>query len=117
MKLSEFVKMLNESKTPLRDDYDLYVVLDSYGNIGGTRASKVSSINFGFDWDHGKLLISTEDTLTAMTPEQLEEVHQSAKKGQSWHAYQSYKKQDEEIKRLRTENEQLKNKIKEIENK
>lgn len=108
MKLSDLIKIVTEQKIDSREDYEVKIVLDSYGHIGGTKTEDVKYVSFGFDWDNGKFLITPEQTLTSLTKEQLAEIHQSMKKGSSWHAYQSYKKQQSEIDRLTKENEALK---------
>lgn len=107
MKLSDLINIANNHRANDRDDYDVKIVLDSYGHIGGTKTEDVKYVSFGFDWDNGKFLITPENTLTSLTKEQLEEIHQSMKKGNSWHAYQNYKAQKTEIDKLKKENDEL----------
>ncbi len=78
------------------------------GSLGGTPCVKVTGMHAGIDWDRAKLLISTEQPLTVLTPEDVEAIRQSAAKGQSWHAYQAYKAQNERIKALEAEVASLK---------
>lgn len=44
---------------------DIQVVIASHkiGMLGGTPSTSVKSINLGFDWDKGKLIISPENIL------------------------------------------------------
>lgn len=107
MKLSDLIKIATEHKIGNKEDYEVKIVLDSYGHIGGTKTEDVQYVSFGFDWDNGNFLITPENTLTSLTKEQLKEIHQSIKKGSSWHAYQSYKAQKTEIDRLKKENDEL----------
>lgn len=70
----------------------LVIVIKRPGSIGGTPCVEVESVHAGFDWDNGKLMIYPAQPLTALTPEQLEEIHESVRLGQSWHANQAHMK-------------------------
>ncbi|MDT3718484.1 hypothetical protein [Pseudomonas oryzihabitans] len=102
-------------------DHEVRIVVHAPGSIGGTPSVPLSNrgIQVGFDWDHGKLLLYPEVPLTRLTPEDVAAIHESVKKGQSWHAYQAHKKTKEkhseqlqqckeEIARLKGENAELK---------
>lgn len=82
---------------------ELRIVVQSQGSVGGTPSVAVSNVQAGFDWDSGKLLIYPEQVLTALTPEDIAAIRESVSRGQSWHAYQQYKKQAERIKALEQE--------------
>lgn len=101
-------------------DHEVRIVVHAPGSLGGTPSVGLSGrgIQVGFDWDHGKLLLNPEVPLTRLTPEDVAAIHESVKKGQSWHAYQAHKKTKEkhseqlqqckeEIARLKAENAEL----------
>lgn len=73
------------------DQIKVVVTVLRPGSLGGTPCTAVERVDFGFDWDHNKLMFKTEQPVTALTPEQVAEIHESAKKGQSWHAYEAHK--------------------------
>ncbi len=101
-------------------DHEVRIVVHAPGSLGGTPSVGLSGrgIQVGFDWDHGKLLLNPEVPLTRLTPEDVAAIHESVKKGQSWHAYQAHKQArekhseqlqqcKEEIARLKAENAEL----------
>lgn len=88
--------------------HTLHVKIFSPGSVGGSPCVAVTGIHAGFDWNAGKLLIETSQPLTALTPEDVAAIHKSAKEGQSWHAYQTFKKQADAIKDRDTEISELK---------
>lgn len=63
------------------------------GSMGGTPCVSVASLNVGFDWDNGKLILVPEHPLTQLTAEDVAAIRESVSKGQSWHAHQFYKNQ------------------------
>lgn len=79
------------------------IVIQSQGSVGGTPTVAVRDALAGFDWDSGKFLIYPEQPLIPLTPEDIAAIHDSLRKGGSWHAYQSYKKQADRIKELEAE--------------
>lgn len=101
-------------------DHEVRIVVHAPGSLGGTPSVGLSGrgVQVGFDWDHGKLLLNPEVPLTRLTPEDVAAIHESVKKGQSWHAYQAHKQAKEkhseqlqqckeEIARLKAENAEL----------
>lgn len=88
-------------------DWKLFVKVFNPGTVGGTPCVAVTQLNFGIDWDNGKVILETEVPLTKLSGEDVADIHKSAKDGQSWHAFQSYKKQAARIKELETELNQL----------
>lgn len=78
------------------------------GSVGGTACVPVTSILAGIDWDNGKVLIATEQPVTLLAPEDVAAIHESVKKGHSWHAFKAYEKQATRIKELEAELVQLK---------
>lgn len=76
----------------------LAIVVTSQGSLGGTPCVEVQSIHAGIDWDNGKLMIHPAQPLTALTAEDVADIRKSVAGGQSWHAYQAYKKHQEQLK-------------------
>ncbi|WP_296277315.1 hypothetical protein [Pseudomonas sp. UBA7530] len=70
------------------------------GSIGGTPVSRIVSMQAGFDWDSRLMLLTPEHPLTTLSSDDVAAIRTSASKGQSWHAYQAYKKNAEKIKKL-----------------
>ncbi|EOW6574234.1 hypothetical protein ACOYR7_004364, partial [Escherichia coli] len=52
--------------------------------------------------------------LTTLTPEQVADITDSVRKGQSWHAYQEYKKHKEQLEKLSMELEAAKQREKDL---
>lgn len=78
----------------------LVIPIYAPGSIGGSPCVEVTSFSVGFDWDTHKLFVHTEEKLTTLTPEEVAAIMTSVREGQSWHAYQEYKKQAKRIKEL-----------------
>lgn len=83
----------------------LVIVIQRPGSLGGTPCVELESVHEGFDWDNGKLMFYPAQPLTALTPEQLEEIRESVKNGQSWHANEAYRKVREKCDALRVDAE------------
>ncbi len=96
-KFSELVNRILSNNHSHRRDMDVTIVVHSPGSIGSTPSVAVQSIHAGFDWDSGKVLIFPAQPLTTLTPEQITDITDSVRKGQSWHAYQEYKKHKEQL--------------------
>jgi len=99
MKLSEALPRL-ERIGAHGGDPDLVVTVQSEGGLGGTAAVAVTGIHAGFDWDSGKVLISTERALTGLSDADVEAIRASVRRGGSWHAYQAHKRLRERIAEL-----------------
>ena len=84
-------------------DFEVHVVVQSQGHVGGTPCVAVRNAQAGIDWDNGKFLIYPQQALSTLTPDDVAAIHDSVRKGGSWHAYQQYKKQHERIKQLEAE--------------
>lgn len=74
------------------------VVTESSYTIGGRKTVAIKDVQAGFDWEHGKILLMPQDTLTALSVEDVSAIVESKKNGQSWHSYQQHKKH-EDVKR------------------
>jgi len=117
MQIEETIEQL--SGVILREpnrEWKLVVKVFNPGTMGGTPCVAVKGLNVGFDWDNGKVMIETDLPLTTLTSEDVAVIHKSAKEGQSWHAFQSYKKQAERIKSLEAELAYLKIELNGIKN-
>lgn len=91
-KFSELVARLWSNPLTQRRDPDITILVHSPGSIGPSPSVEVEAIHAGFDWDAGQVMIYPVQPLTALTPEQVAEISESVRKGQSWHAYEAYKK-------------------------
>ncbi|HFM1588279.1 TPA: ead/Ea22-like family protein [Escherichia coli] len=114
-KFSELVNRILSNNHSHRRDMDVTIVVHSPGSIGSTPSVEVQSIHAGFDWDSGKVLIFLAQPLTTLTPEQITDITDSVRKGQSWHAYQEYKKHKEQLEKLSIELDAAKQRIAELE--
>ena len=76
----------------------LVVEVFSPGSIGGTPCVVVEHLQAGFDWDSGKVLLRTQQPVTALTPEQVADIQASARLGQSWHANEAVRKRTQQMK-------------------
>ncbi|MFR0378342.1 hypothetical protein ACKEM4_04555 [Escherichia coli] len=114
-KFSELVNRILSNNHSHRRDMDVTIVVHSPGSIGSTPSVEVQSIHAGFDWDSGKVLIFPSQPLTTLTPEQITDITDSVRKGQSWHAYQEYKKHQEQLEKLSIELDAAKKRIAELE--
>lgn len=113
-KFSELVNRILSNNHSHRRDMDVTIVVHSPGSIGSTPSVEVQSIHVGFDWDSGKVLIFPSQPLTTLTPEQITDITDSVRKGQSWHAYQEYKKHQEQLEKLSIELDAAKQRIAEL---
>ncbi|EPT8703111.1 DUF551 domain-containing protein [Escherichia coli] len=114
-KFSELVNRILSNKHSQRCDMNVTIVVHSPGSIGSTPSVDVQSIQAGFDWDSGQVMIFPAQQLTTLTPEQVADITESVRKGQSWHAYQEYKNHKEQLEKLSIELESAKNHIAELE--
>ena len=86
-----------------RDQTTLQVEVFQPGAIGGTPRVQIIGMQAGFDWDHGAILLRPEKHLTILSTEEVRAITDSARKGQSWHAYQAQKRLHERIRSLEAE--------------
>ena len=77
------------------------------GGLCNSQTVDAVGANFGFDWEHGQLIIEPAVPLTKLTQEQLADITESVRKGQSWHSYQDHKRQANERRKLITERDEL----------
>ncbi|ENG3418059.1 hypothetical protein ABTY08_005545, partial [Escherichia coli] len=112
---SELVNRILSNNHSHRRDMDVTIVVHSPGRIGSTPSVEVQSIQVGFDWDAGQVMIFPAQPLTTLTPEQVADITDSVRKGQSWHAYQEYKKHKEQLEKLSIELDAAKQRVAELE--
>jgi len=63
MKISEFKQIIDRlAQSPISRDSDVCVVV-SEPSIGATATISVKTIGQGFDWNHGKVMIFTEQPI------------------------------------------------------
>lgn len=96
--------MLNEIGTNELNDRDkkrtISIVVASEGLMGGTPTVEVKQASLGFDFDSQKVLIFPEQPLTALTPENLEDISKSVNDSHSFHTRQLLKEGHEREKKL-----------------
>jgi hypothetical protein len=86
------VARISNTNEMQRREHTVEIEVHRPGSIGGTPAVAVSAIFKGFDWDCGRVIICPKVPLTELTPEQVADITASVRKGQSWHAFEAYKK-------------------------
>jgi hypothetical protein len=106
MKLSELKECVDwhyderlEQQYPHPADIQVGIVVQTVGSIGGTPTVTVKSINAGFDWDAGKLLIYPEKLLRTIEADELLALRKANEK-QGWAEYEN-RGLKAEVKRLR----------------
>lgn len=62
------------------------------GSLGGQSVVDIENVHFGIDWNQNQLMLLPKSPLSRLTQDEIDAINESVKKGQSWHAYQSYKK-------------------------
>lgn len=100
MKLSKFFELITAiwaNRINQRRDPEVTIIIHSPGSVGVTPSVEVESIEAGFDWNAGQVLIYPAQPLTTLTPDQVADITTSVRKGQSWHAYEAYKKHKAEM--------------------
>lgn len=109
MKIAQAIEALQRivHVQPRAAESELMVAVHRPGSLGGTPAVAVTALHAGFDWDAGKVILEVAPTVTTLTVEEITAITTSVQKGQSWHAYQSFKRQASRITELERELEQL----------
>ena len=102
-KFTELVARIWSNPTTQRRDPEITIVVHSPGSIGPSPSVEVEAIHAGFDWDAGQVMIYPAQPLTTLTPEQVADITESVRKGQSWHAFEAYKKHKAEMATAATE--------------
>ena len=93
MKLPELLQSLNRiSANGLSRHAQPEVVIPIYqpGRLGGQFAVPVTHVNLGFDWDQGKLFLESDESLTLLSAEEVEDIRKHASLGQNRESHQRY---------------------------
>lgn len=85
----------------------VYIPVHNPGTIGGSPCSAVTGAYGGIDWDSGKVFLSTQHSLSLLSEQEVKAVSESVSRGQSWHAYQDWKKEREAKSALQARVQQL----------
>ena len=100
MKLSTLIRAL-QNILATHGDAEVLVCVQSQGELRGhTPAVAVTDAHAGCDWDSGRVLLTTENPVIALSGEQVDAVLKSVRAGQSWHAYQAHKSLRARIREL-----------------
>ncbi len=84
------------------EDITVSIVVKTAGSIGGTPCVGVKSMQTGFDWDNGKLMIYPEKDLRSIEADELERLRKASDK-EGWAQYENVN--------LKRENKKLKEEI------
>lgn len=105
MKFSRFFELITAiwaNKINQRRDPEVTIIIHSPGGVGVTPSVEVESIEAGFDWSAGQVLIYPAQPLTTLTPDRSRHNHQRAQRPVP-HAYEAYKKHKAEMATAATE--------------
>lgn len=103
MNATQLAEIILRASTRKLDDEVRIVAQARAPTMGPRYTVGLLAAGYGIDWENGTFELVPATPLTVLTPGELEEIHKSMAKGQSWHAYQAWKKQDDRIKALEAE--------------
>ncbi|EDL8063731.1 hypothetical protein CTA21_16395 [Salmonella enterica] len=89
--LAGAVARMNDTRMSRIDRIAIPVELP-HATLGASPSVAVVSVNPGIDWDSGTLFIYPQQKLTPLSPEDLEEIRQCRKDGQSWAVCRAYER-------------------------
>lgn len=101
--VEQAIQILTRAKNYRAEPMTLRVVVYNPGTIGTTPNVAIIGMQAGIDWDNGLVLLKPARQLTALTQEQVDAIMVSARKGQSWHAYEAQKRLRERVRELEAE--------------
>lgn len=84
------------------EDITVSIVVKTVGTVGGTPGVGVKSMQSGFDWDNGKLMIFPEKDLRSIEADELERLRKASDK-EGWAQYENVN--------LKRENKKLKEEL------
>lgn len=87
---------------PAPEDITVSIVVKTVGTVGGTPGVGVKSMQSGFDWDNGKLMICPEKDLRSIEADELERLRKASDK-EGWAQYENVN--------LKRENKKLKEEL------
>jgi hypothetical protein len=110
MNLKQLKEILNRPIYENREDeeYRVGIAVATAGSVGGTPVVGVKSVQYGFDWDSGKLIIYPEQDLREISRDEIKALRDKYSE-LSWKHY--------EISNLKRENQRLKEKLRQYEEK
>lgn len=83
-----------------RDELELVVPVYQPGSIGPQPSVPVDRIHAGIDWDAGFAFAVPETEVSTLSADEREAILESARQGQSWHAYRREQKLRDRIATL-----------------
>jgi hypothetical protein len=83
------------------EDITVSIVVKTVGTVGGTPGVGVKSMQSGFDWDNGKLMIYPEKDLRSIEADELERLRKASDK-EGWAQYENMNLK-RELKKLKEE--------------
>jgi hypothetical protein len=95
MNLQQALEVLARVASHDHQEHSLVIEVFSPGTVGGTPCVPVRSIDAGFDWDRGRVIVRPQAALSPLTAEDLEAIRASVKQAQTWHTWQVLKRQKE----------------------
>jgi len=104
---SQAAEILERIKTMRSGDMHLTVRKFNPGGLTAHQTVDVTHMGAGIDWEGHQVVITTARPLTELTPEDVAAIRESVSKGQSWHAYQSWKKIRDEVDALKAQRDEL----------
>ena len=93
-------QLLRHHQAP--EDITVSIVVKTAGTVGGTPGVGVKSMQSGFDWDNGKLMIFPEKDLRSIEADELERLRKASDK-EGWAQYENVN--------LKRENKKLKEEV------
>jgi len=100
MSIADFLQELQRVARGRHAEDRLMIKVSSPGSMGGIPCVEVAQVAAGFDWNNGQIIITPAEPLSRLTAEQVAEITESVKGGQSWHAYEQYKAHKAEAAKL-----------------
>lgn len=79
-------------------EWRLTVAICNPGGLTAHQTVEIETIEQGFDWTAGQLIVKPSLPLSMLTPEQVADITKSVRAGGSWHAYEREKKHRAELK-------------------
>ena len=107
MNLDNFRAHLSQIRVAPGRETEIVVPIQRAFSVGGQSCVKIESIIVGFDWDAGKIFLIPEKKLRIIEDDELHLLKKEVEK-QGWLEYEN--------QNLKSENANLKNRIKELTN-
>lgn len=101
MLLNDLLPLLQRphlTKVNERRPYTIRISVLRPGSMGSSPSVEVIAVDEGIDWDQGTLFLRPEETLTALSPDDVLAIRKSVSLGQSWHSFEEFKVQNAKVK-------------------